>query len=76
MAAPHHLCCFWSSLVALDQYHASLTSGDPWGMVDDQRDESGREQDLKPTNSARRVKDLFEQVTGQAHLVVHHLTLS
>lgn len=51
--------------VALDQYHASLTSGDPWRMVDDQGDESTQEQDLRPTNSARRVKALIEQVTGQ-----------
>lgn len=53
------------SSVALDQYHASLTSGDPWRMVDDQGDEAAREQDLRPTNSARRVKTLIEQVTGQ-----------
>ena len=51
--------------VALDQYHASLTSGDPWRMVDDQGDEFTQEQDLRPTNSARRVKALIEQVTGQ-----------
>ena len=58
------------TLVALEQYHASLTSGDPWGMVDDQAEESGQEQYLRPTNSARRVKDLFEQVTGQPNLLV------
>ena len=57
--------------VALEQYHASLTSGDPWGMADDQGDESGQDQYLRPTNSARRVKDLFEQVTGQPILLVH-----
>jgi len=50
--------------VALDQYHASLTSGDPWRMVDDQGNGSGQEQDLRPTNSARRVEALIEQVTG------------
>ena len=55
--------------VALDQYYASLTSGDPWRMADDQGNESSQEQDLKPTNSARRVKALIEQVTGQENLV-------
>ncbi|KAF9650708.1 hypothetical protein BDM02DRAFT_3092586 [Thelephora ganbajun] len=50
---------------ALDQYHASLTSGDPWRMADDQGNESGQEQDLRPTNSARRVKALIEQVTDR-----------
>jgi len=34
-------------------------------MVDDQGNESAQEQDLKPTNSARRVEALTEQVTGQ-----------
>ena len=51
--------------VALDQYHASLTSGDPWRMADDQGNESTQEQDLRPTNSARRIEALIEQVTGQ-----------
>ena len=39
-------------------------------MSDDQAQESGQEQDLRPTNSARRVKALFEQVTGQTDLNV------
>jgi RAD50-interacting protein 1 len=60
-----------SSLVALEQYHTSLTSGDPWGMVDDQGGESSQEHSLRPTNSARRVKALFEQVTGQPILFVY-----
>ena len=34
-------------------------------MADDQGDESIQEQDLRPTNSARRVKALIEQVTGR-----------
>lgn len=34
-------------------------------MVDDQGDESGPDPDLRPTNSARRIKTLIEQVTGQ-----------
>ena len=59
----------WPPPVTLDQYHTSLTSGDPWRVVDDQGDESGQEQDLRSTNSARRIKALFEQVTGQANLV-------
>lgn len=50
--------------VALDQYHAALSSGDPWRMADDQGNESTQEQDLRPTNSARRVEALIGQVTG------------
>lgn len=64
----------WLSLisaVALDQYQASLTLGDPWRMADDQGNESGQEQDLRPTNSARRVKALIEQVTGQETLILY-----
>lgn len=39
-------------------------------MADDQGDGSGQEQELKPTNSARRVKALIEQVTGQKNLAI------
>ena len=56
---------FLVCLVALDQYYASLTSGDPWKIVEHQGHESDQEQDLRPTNSARRVRELFEQVTGR-----------
>lgn len=40
-------------------------------MADDQGDESGLEHDLRPTNSARRVKALIEQVTGQEIIVLY-----
>jgi len=40
-------------------------------MADDQGDGSGQEQVLKPTNSARRVKTLIEQVTGQKNLALY-----
>ena len=42
-------------------------------MADDLENESGQEQDLRPTNSARRLKTLIEQVTGQRSLVLYSI---
>ncbi|KAL9715939.1 hypothetical protein Ac2012v2_000383 [Leucoagaricus gongylophorus] len=47
-----------------DQYHEILGSSDAWGISDDT--EAGSQATiLKSTNSARRVKALFEQVTDR-----------
>ena len=59
---------FRSSLVvALDQYMQIISAQDAWLIADDSEDadeESSIDRELKPTNSARRVKALVEQVTG------------
>ena len=50
--------------VVEDQYHEILGSSNAWGISDDT--EAGSQATiLKSTNSARRVKALFEQVTGR-----------
>lgn len=53
--------------VALDQYMQIISAQDAWLIADDSEDadeESTIDRELKPTNSARRVKALVEQVTG------------
>ncbi len=53
-------------LVAMDQYMEIISAQDAWLIIDDtgDDDESVIDRELKPTNSARRVKALVEQVTG------------
>ena len=50
----------------MDQYTEIISSGDAWLIADEtaEDEESGIDRELKPTNSARRVKALVEQVTG------------
>jgi len=50
-------------LVAEDHYNDIINSPDAWMIADEVRDEEAV-LDLRPTNSARRVKALIEQVTG------------
>ena len=52
--------------VAEDQYNDIISSLDAWHIGDDpvDADTSGTEADFRPTNSARRVKMLIEQITG------------
>ena len=53
----------------MDQYMDIITASDAWLIADDNdSQEDGAHvtiSDLKPTNSARRVKALVEQVTGR-----------
>ena len=53
----------------MDQYMDIITASDAWLIADDNNSqEDGAHvtiSDLKPTNSARRVKALVEQVTGR-----------
>lgn len=55
------------SAVATDQYMEIISSQDAWLIAEDSteaEEESPIDRELKPTNSARRVKALVEQVTG------------
>lgn len=51
----------------MDQYVEIISASDAWIIADDEHDVDDMtviDRDLKPTNSARRVKGLVEQVTG------------
>ncbi|KZT74918.1 hypothetical protein DAEQUDRAFT_659434 [Daedalea quercina L-15889] len=51
---------------AMDQYIDIISSSDAWLVVDDSSDDViVAERDIRPTNSARRVKVLVEQVTDR-----------
>lgn len=54
--------------VAMDQYVEIISANDAWLIADEQAEEEETVIDraLKPTNSARRVKALVEQVTGHS----------
>ena len=54
------------SVVAQDQYHAITGAADAWLVAADEGD--GEDSELMTTNSARRIKSLVEQVTGEAFL--------
>lgn len=52
----------------MDQYLDIISASDAW-LIADEDDDAGHdplvaERELRPTNSARRVKALVEQVTG------------
>ena len=53
----------------MDQYIEIISAADAWLIADETvEDEEGViDRELKPTNSARRVKALVEQVTGKPH---------
>ena len=55
-------------IVAMDQYFEIISSPDAWLIADDdgedETDTRPADRELRPTNSARRVKALVEQVTG------------
>ena len=54
-------------IVATVQYIEIISAPDAWLIAEDsgeEEDESPIDRELKPTNSARRVKALVEQVTG------------
>lgn len=54
-----------SITVAEDQYNEIISSPDAWQVTDDGEEGiSDADLDVKPTNSARRVKALIEQITG------------
>ena len=50
----------------MDQYMEIISAPDAWQIADDDPndEDEGIDKELKPTNSARRVKALVEQVTG------------
>ena len=52
--------------VAMNQYMDIISASDSWLVADEVGDESSSptDRELKPTNSARRVKALVEQITG------------
>ena len=53
--------------VAMDQYYDIIGAPDAWLIGDEDSEENGAsrtDRELRPTNSARRVKSLVEQVTG------------
>ncbi|KAH7883865.1 RINT-1 family protein [Phlebopus sp. FC_14] len=55
---------------AEDQYHEIISASDAWVIADDDRYENAerhipRDNELKATNSARRIKGLVEQVTDR-----------
>ena len=61
--------------VAMDQYYDIISASDAWLIADDDSEEEGAsrstDRGLRPTNSARRIKSLVEQVTGAGfHSVV------
>ena len=62
-------------IVAMDQYFEIISATDAWLIADDDGEEDSDsrtiDRELRPTNSARRVKALVEQVTGKRHLLSH-----
>jgi hypothetical protein len=63
--SPSYTCSHFA--VADDQYHEILGSSDAWLIADDEGDDKVPiDQDMKTTNSARRIKALVDQVTGMA----------
>lgn len=51
-------------LVAEDQYNDIISSPAAWQLADDGSEDNAGDLELRPTNSARRVKILIEQITG------------
>ena len=56
------------SSVAENQMHEIISSSDAWTICEDLTDEEITSSGLKPTVSARQVKALIEQLTGQSQL--------
>ena len=52
--------------VAEDQYHEIISASDAWLVADDTSEDASAERELRSTNSARRIKALVEQVTGES----------
>lgn len=56
----------------MDQYFDIISASDAWLIADDEPEEDvalrASDRELRPTNSARRVKSLVEQVTGMFHV--------
>ncbi|THH05559.1 hypothetical protein EW145_g4700 [Phellinidium pouzarii] len=50
---------------AEDQYNDIIISSDAWQIPDDATEDAMNEQEVRPTNSARRVKALIEQITDR-----------
>jgi hypothetical protein len=61
------------SAVAEEQYNEIIQAQDAWHISDDGESDE-RYRDLRPTNSARRVKALFDQVSDRYRVVprFHH----
>lgn len=53
-----------ASLVTERQYEEIMNTPDAWQIVDDEGEQGAQDRELRPTNSARRIKVLVEQVTG------------
>lgn len=56
-------------IVAEEQYNDIISAPDAWHLSDDTDDEALNEKDVRPSNSARRVKALIEQITG-THAII------
>ncbi|KAI5123752.1 hypothetical protein M0805_000343 [Coniferiporia weirii] len=50
---------------AEDQYNDIISSPDAWQIPDDTEEDAASEREVRPTNSARRVKALIEQITDR-----------
>ena len=56
-------------VVAENQMQEIISSSDAWTISEDLTDEEITSSGLKPTVSARQVKALIEQLTGQSKLL-------
>jgi hypothetical protein len=64
----HSLSCaviLFLRAVAEDQYHEIISAPDAWLVTDEASEDVSHERELRSTNSARRMKALVEQVTGE-----------
>lgn len=60
----------------MDQYLEIISASDAWLIADEEEDADhdvrAAERELRPTNSARRMKALVEQVTGTSFSALRH----
>ena len=59
-------------LVAEDLYNEILLAPDAWQVAVDTEDDAASDREVRPTNSARRVKALIEQITGKLLLSIRN----
>lgn len=57
--------------VAEDQYNEIISAPDAWLVADEAGEDVSSDHELRPTNSARRIKALVEQVTGEFEPFLH-----
>ena len=59
-----------SFVVAEDQYQEIISAPDAWLVADEASEDTNSGLELRSTNSARRIKALVEQVTGEIEIVL------